>query len=74
MENSPGKEFDLAVISCGLAGMAARIHLSEAGLKVLCIEAHPNSNDPIRGIVGVVSSCSLEVSGISPADEPRESE
>ena len=47
MENSPGKEFDLAVISCGLAGMAACIHLSKARLKVLCIEAHLGDNDPV---------------------------
>jgi menaquinone-9 beta-reductase len=47
MQNSPRKEIDVAVIGCGLAGMAACIHLSEAGLRVLCIEAHLNNSDPI---------------------------
>jgi menaquinone-9 beta-reductase len=47
MQDSPPIEFDVSVIGCGLAGMAACIHLARAGLKVLCIEAHLNDNDPI---------------------------
>jgi menaquinone-9 beta-reductase len=47
MQNSPRKEIDVAIIGCGLAGMAACIHLSQAGLRVLCIEAHLNNSDPI---------------------------
>lgn len=30
---------DVTVIGCGLAGIAAAIHLAKAGLKVLCVEA-----------------------------------
>jgi len=41
------KEFDVTVIGCGLAGMSACIHLSQAGLKVLCIEEHLTDNDPV---------------------------
>jgi len=41
---SPGMQtavtgYDVTVIGAGLAGMAASIHLSKAGLRVLCIEA-----------------------------------
>jgi menaquinone-9 beta-reductase len=47
MQSLPVKEFDVTVIGCGLAGMAACIHLAHAGLKVQCIEAHLADNDPI---------------------------
>lgn len=35
---TPADAIDVTVIGGGLAGMAASIHLSEAGLRVLCIE------------------------------------
>lgn len=47
MQSSPMKEFDVIVIGCGLAGMAACIHLAHAGLKVRCIEAYLAENEAI---------------------------
>lgn len=35
------------MIGGGLAGMAASIHLADAGLRVLCIEADPLDRDPV---------------------------
>jgi len=40
-------QVDVTVIGGGLAGMAASIHLAEAGLRVLCIEADPVDSDPV---------------------------
>ncbi|WP_158752224.1 NAD(P)/FAD-dependent oxidoreductase [Acidobacterium sp. S8] len=39
--------FDVTVIGGGLAGMSSSIHLANAGLKVLCIEADPLDKDPV---------------------------
>jgi menaquinone-9 beta-reductase len=41
------EHIDVTVIGAGLAGMAASIHLADAGLRVLCIEAEPNNSDAI---------------------------
>ncbi len=38
---------DVTVIGGGLAGMAASIHLADAGLRVRCIEADPLDRDPV---------------------------
>ena len=38
---------DVTVIGGGLAGMAASIHLADAGMRVLCIEANPVDGDPV---------------------------
>ena len=38
---------EVTVIGGGLAGMAASIHLADAGLRVVCIEADPFDNDPV---------------------------
>ena len=38
---------DVTVIGGGLAGMAASIHLADAGLRVVCIEADPVDADPV---------------------------
>ena len=38
---------DVTVIGGGLAGMAASIHLADAGLSVVCIEADPVDADPV---------------------------
>ena len=46
MPNDPGP-IDVTVVGAGLAGMAASIHLSRAGLRVLCIEADPEDTDPV---------------------------
>src|SRR5271155_1568572 len=40
-------QIDVTVIGGGLAGMAASIHLSRVGLRVLCIDAHPDNKDPV---------------------------
>jgi menaquinone-9 beta-reductase len=40
-------QVDVTIIGGGLAGMAASIHLADAGLRVLCIEADPVDGDPI---------------------------
>lgn len=40
-------QVDVTVIGSGLAGMAASIHLAEAGLRVLCIEADSLDRDPV---------------------------
>jgi menaquinone-9 beta-reductase len=41
------EQTDVTVIGGGLAGMAASIHLANAGLSVLCIEADPFDSDPV---------------------------
>jgi menaquinone-9 beta-reductase len=46
MQNKTG-QVDVTVIGGGLAGMAASIHLADAGLRVLCIEADPLDRDPV---------------------------
>ena len=40
-------QLDVTIIGGGLAGLAASIHLTDAGLKVLCIEANPHEKDPV---------------------------
>src|ERR1700722_5670156 len=40
-------QIDVTVIGGGLAGMAASIHLADAGLRVVCIEADPVDTDPV---------------------------
>ena len=40
-------QVDVTVIGGGLAGMAASIHLADAGLRVVCIEADPIDADPV---------------------------
>ncbi len=40
-------QVDVTVIGGGLAGMAASIHLADAGLRVLCVEAEPVDSDPV---------------------------
>jgi flavin-dependent dehydrogenase len=44
---SERNQVDVTVIGGGLAGMAASIHLADAGLRVLCIEADPVDSDPV---------------------------
>jgi len=41
------EQVDVTVIGGGLAGMAASIHLADAGLRVLCIEADSVDRDPV---------------------------
>jgi flavin-dependent dehydrogenase len=38
---------EVIVIGGGLAGMAAAIHLAKAGVKVMCLEADVENNDPV---------------------------
>jgi flavin-dependent dehydrogenase len=47
LTQNPRNDFDVTVIGGGLAGMAASIHLCNAGLKALCIEADLTDNDPV---------------------------
>ncbi len=41
------EQADVTVIGAGLAGMSACIHLAEAGLRVLCIDAGSLDNNPV---------------------------
>jgi flavin-dependent dehydrogenase len=41
------EQFDVTIIGAGLAGMAAGIHLANAGLKVLCLEGELTPGDPV---------------------------
>jgi menaquinone-9 beta-reductase len=47
MSQSKQEQADVTVIGAGLAGMAAAIHLADAGLRVLCIEAAPSNSDAV---------------------------
>jgi len=38
---------DVTVIGCGLAGMAASVHLSKAGLEVLCVGPDLSNSQPV---------------------------
>jgi menaquinone-9 beta-reductase len=38
---------EVIVIGAGLAGMSAAIHLAKAGVKVVCLEADVENNDPV---------------------------
>jgi len=51
MQNESG-QIDVTVIGGGLAGMAASIHLADAGLRVVCIEADLADSDPVGDIDG----------------------
>ena len=42
-----GNAVEVTVIGAGLAGMAAAIHLAQAGLKVNCLDADPANTDPV---------------------------
>ena len=42
-----GKAVEVTVIGAGLAGMAAAIHLAQAGLKVICLDADPANTDSV---------------------------
>ena len=44
---TPAGGFDVTVIGAGLAGTAAAIHLSKAGLRVLCIEPDVADTNPV---------------------------
>ena len=46
-QQSPVAGNEVTVIGCGLAGMAACIHLAKAGLRVLCIDAGGIQNDAV---------------------------
>jgi flavin-dependent dehydrogenase len=48
MSAENGREaVEVTVIGAGLAGMAASIHLANAGLRVLCIDAETAHSDPV---------------------------
>jgi menaquinone-9 beta-reductase len=40
-------QVDVTIVGAGIAGMAASIHLANAGLRVVCIEADPLDSNPI---------------------------
>jgi flavin-dependent dehydrogenase len=55
---------DVAVIGAGLAGMAAAVHLADAGLKVLCIEADLTDPDPVGESLDWSAPALLKVLGL----------
>jgi menaquinone-9 beta-reductase len=57
--------FDVTVIGSGLAGMAASIHLSKAGLRVLCIEADKANTDPVGESLDWSAPALLKVLGLT---------
>jgi thioredoxin reductase len=54
---------EVTVISGGLAGMAASIHLSKAGLRVLCIEPDVTDARFRRRVAGLVHAWSVACFG-----------
>jgi menaquinone-9 beta-reductase len=40
-------QVDVTIVGAGIAGMAASIHLANAGLRIVCIEADPLDSNPI---------------------------
>src|ERR1700761_1776242 len=40
-------QVDVIIVGAGIAGMAASIHLANAGLRVVCIEADPRDSNPV---------------------------
>ncbi len=61
-------QIDVTVIGGGLAGMAASIHLADAGLKVLCIEADPVDSDPVGESLDWSAPDLLKALGLSMQD------
>jgi menaquinone-9 beta-reductase len=64
MQSSPESKVDVTVIGCGLAGMAACIHLRDAGLNVLCIEPQATDNDPVGESLDWSAPALLEALGL----------
>jgi menaquinone-9 beta-reductase len=58
------KHADVTVIGAGLAGMAASIHLANAGLRVLCIEAEADNKDPVGESLDWSAPALLQVLGL----------
>ena len=64
MQSSPTNDMDVTVIGCGIAGMAACIHLRDAGLKVLCIEPQAIDDDPVGESLDWSAPALLEALGL----------
>jgi flavin-dependent dehydrogenase len=64
MQNPPTNDIDVTVIGCGIAGMAACIHLRDAGLKVLCIEPQAIDDDPVGESLDWSAPALLEALGL----------
>jgi flavin-dependent dehydrogenase len=64
MESSATNDVDVTVIGCGLAGMAACIHLRGAGLRVLCIEPQAVDTDPVGESLDWSAPALLEALGL----------
>jgi flavin-dependent dehydrogenase len=62
---TPVSTIDVAVIGGGLAGMAASIHLSRAGLRVLCVEPDLDDNSPVGESLDWSAPGLLQVLGLT---------
>jgi menaquinone-9 beta-reductase len=62
---TPADGFDVTVIGGGLAGTAASIHLSKAGLRVLCIEPDVADKDPVGESLDWSAPALLDALGLS---------
>src|SRR5271156_7022036 len=58
-------QIDVTVIGGGLAGMAASIHLSKAGLRVLCVEPDAADSGSVGESLDWSAPALLQVLGLS---------
>ena len=63
--SNPVNAIEVTVIGGGLAGMAASIHLSRAGLRVLCIEPDLEDSSPVGEPLDWSAPALLNVLGLT---------
>jgi flavin-dependent dehydrogenase len=64
-QSNPANAIEVTVIGGGLAGMAASIHLSRAGLRVLCIEPDLEDNSSVGESLDWSAPALLNVLGLT---------